>query len=91
MILNDQSIDHSFLICHLSLSITAQDAPWRSCDDRFFFNKHLLQELIELGDSRADPFIMPIVQGYVEVMHAPLDLQVGFSFLKEPEFDICGC
>ena len=72
-------------LSHLSfiLSITAQDAPWRSCDDRFFFNKHLLQELIELGDSRADPFIMPIVQGYVEVMHAPLDLQVGVTFLRE--------
>lgn len=35
-----------------------------------------LQDLISLGDSRADPFILPIVQGYVELMHAPLDLQV---------------
>ena len=56
------------------------DAPWRSADDRFFFNRHLLQDLIDLGDSRADPSILPIVQGYVELMHAPLDLQVCFSY-----------
>ncbi len=47
---------------------------WRRADDRFFFNKHLLQELIDLDDSRADPFFLPLIQGFVELRKAQLKL-----------------
>lgn len=49
------------------------DLPlWKRVDDRFFFNKHLLQDLIDLNDPRADAFICPFIQGFVELVYAPL-------------------
>ncbi|XP_040570246.1 phosphatidylinositide phosphatase SAC2 [Lepeophtheirus salmonis] len=44
---------------------------WKQFDDRFFFNKHMLSSLIELNDSRMDPWIVPIIQGYVEFVKCP--------------------
>ncbi len=52
----------------------AETPMWKRADDRFFFNKHLLQELIDLDDDGADPFILPIIQGYVELRKAQLRL-----------------
>ena len=45
---------------------------WKTVDDRFFFNKALVQELIDLNDSRADAWIVPFIQGYVEIQECPL-------------------
>ena len=45
---------------------------WRTVDDRFFFNKSLVQELIDLNDTRADAWIVPFIQGYVEIQECPL-------------------
>lgn len=50
---------------------------WKRVDDRFFFNKYLLQGLIDLDDSRADPFIIPLIQGFVEMQFAPLELEMS--------------
>ena len=47
---------------------------WRRADDRFFFNRHLIQELIDLDDDGADPFILPMIQGFVELRKAQLKL-----------------
>ena len=35
---------------------------WRDVDERFFFNKALVQELIDLGDQRLDAWITPFIQ-----------------------------
>jgi len=47
---------------------------WRNADDRFFWNKTLLSDLIEIAeqqqssdDGQLSPFILPIVQGFVEI------------------------
>ncbi|TRY69034.1 hypothetical protein TCAL_01419 [Tigriopus californicus] len=49
------------------------DLPlWQRVDDRFFFNKHLIQDVIALNDPRADTFICPFIQGFVELMDSPL-------------------
>ena len=45
---------------------------WRTVDDRFFFNKALIQELIDLNDTRADAWIVPFIQGFVEIQECPL-------------------
>lgn len=47
---------------------------WRDVDDRFFFNKSMVQELIELNDQRLDAWITPFIQGYVEIRECPLNL-----------------
>jgi hypothetical protein len=35
---------------------------WRDVDDRFFFNRSMVEELIELGDQRLDAWITPFIQ-----------------------------
>uniref|UniRef100_A0A8D8RUA9 Phosphatidylinositide phosphatase SAC2 n=1 Tax=Cacopsylla melanoneura TaxID=428564 RepID=A0A8D8RUA9_9HEMI len=36
-------------------------------DDRFFWNKHMLRDIIELGSDHAKAWTNPIIQGYVEI------------------------
>ena len=45
---------------------------WKRADERFFFNKNLMSEVIDLEDTRADPFITPVIQGYIEMQCSPL-------------------
>ncbi|XP_037967524.2 phosphatidylinositide phosphatase SAC2 [Plutella xylostella] len=40
---------------------------WKHVDDRFFWNKHMLKDIIELGSPACDQFILPIIQGYVDL------------------------
>uniref|UniRef100_A0A6Q2Z399 SAC domain-containing protein n=1 Tax=Esox lucius TaxID=8010 RepID=A0A6Q2Z399_ESOLU len=40
---------------------------WKQVDDRFFWNKHMVRELIDLQVPEADFWVMPIIQGFVQV------------------------
>ncbi|XP_071090105.1 LOW QUALITY PROTEIN: phosphatidylinositide phosphatase SAC2-like [Haliotis cracherodii] len=46
---------------------------WRRVDDRFFWNKHMLQELMDTEDAQADPWILPIIQGFVQMERCRMD------------------
>ena len=46
---------------------------WQRADDRFFFNRSMLQEIINLEDTRADPWLLPIIQGNVELRECSLN------------------
>ena len=35
---------------------------WRDVDDRFFFNRSMVEDLIEIGDQRLDAWITPFIQ-----------------------------
>ena len=48
---------------------------WRRADERFFFNKELLAEVIGLADTRADTWILPLVQGFIELQECLLELE----------------
>jgi len=49
------------------------DSPlWLRADDRFFFNKHMLKDLLTLNDNKMAPFVLPLMQGHVEVRRADL-------------------
>ncbi len=58
-----------------TLSPDAADRPplWQRADDRFFFNKSMLQEIINLEDSRADPWLLPVIQGNIELRECSLN------------------
>ena len=56
---------------------------WRDVDDRFFFNRTMVEELIELGDQRLDAWITPFIQGYVEIRECTLDFQEAESYYDE--------
>ena len=40
-------------------------------DDRFFFNKAMVQELIDMNDTRAHHWVTPFIQGFVEMQDCP--------------------
>ncbi|KAM4590855.1 phosphatidylinositide phosphatase SAC2 [Odontesthes bonariensis] len=44
------------------------DLPlWKQVDDRFFWNKHMIQDLIDLQVPEVDFWVIPIIQGFVQV------------------------
>ena len=67
-----EKISDQLFIAGLEAPTSFYSRSWRSVDDRFFFNKALVQELIDLNDSRADAWIVPFIQGYVEIQECPL-------------------
>uniref|UniRef100_A0A8C8IKA4 Phosphatidylinositide phosphatase SAC2 n=1 Tax=Oncorhynchus tshawytscha TaxID=74940 RepID=A0A8C8IKA4_ONCTS len=40
---------------------------WKQVDDRFFWNKHMVQELIDLQVPEVNFWVTPIIQGFVQV------------------------
>ncbi|XP_058043462.1 phosphatidylinositide phosphatase SAC2 isoform X3 [Ahaetulla prasina] len=40
---------------------------WKKVDDRFFWNKHMIEDLINLGQSEVDFWIIPVIQGFVQI------------------------
>ncbi|XP_068084961.1 phosphatidylinositide phosphatase SAC2 [Anabrus simplex] len=50
------------------------EGSWTSVDDRFFWNKHMLQDIMLLGSPLADPWILPIIQGFVQIEHCKVEV-----------------
>ncbi|XP_056408414.1 phosphatidylinositide phosphatase SAC2 [Hyla sarda] len=50
-----------------SASETPELALWRRVDERFFWNRHMLQDLIELQDEHGGLWILPVIQGFVQI------------------------
>ncbi|KAL0861019.1 hypothetical protein ABMA27_009543 [Loxostege sticticalis] len=40
---------------------------WKHVDDRFFWNKHMLKDIIALGSPKCDEWVLPIIQGYISL------------------------
>lgn len=55
-------------------SLQLAGAPlWRRMDDRFFWNREMLSDLTCLQGSAGDHWILPIIQGFVQVERCQLD------------------
>ncbi|KAF6109173.1 inositol polyphosphate-5-phosphatase F [Phyllostomus discolor] len=49
---------------------TGEGAPrplWQKVDDRFFWNKYMIQDLTEIGTPDVDFWVIPIIQGFVQI------------------------
>ncbi|XP_063369181.1 phosphatidylinositide phosphatase SAC2 [Cydia amplana] len=40
---------------------------WKHVDDRFFWNKHMLKDVIALESPHCDEWVLPIIQGFVHL------------------------
>ncbi|KFP18173.1 Phosphatidylinositide phosphatase SAC2, partial [Egretta garzetta] len=40
---------------------------WQKVDDRFFWNKHMIEDLISIDNAEVDFWIIPIIQGFVQI------------------------
>ncbi|KAF5276553.1 hypothetical protein FQR65_LT03983 [Abscondita terminalis] len=54
-------------------------AMWKTVDDRFFWNKHMLKDLLESNNPLCDPWIMPIIQGYVQIEDCRVELSNDYQ------------
>ncbi|GFS07471.1 phosphatidylinositide phosphatase SAC2 [Elysia marginata] len=67
----------------LTTSLQRQHSPdyqhdaalWQRADTRFFWNKHMLAELIDLDDPLAAHWILPVIQGYVQMETCLMDFE----------------
>ncbi|EDO26798.1 predicted protein, partial [Nematostella vectensis] len=70
---------------------------WKRVDKRFFWNSHMLQDLINNDDPLASSWILPVIQGYCSIVHChnmfeeddmeeQSDIQIGA--LPPEEFDL---
>ncbi|CAH0554343.1 unnamed protein product [Brassicogethes aeneus] len=48
-------------------------ALWKTVDDRFFWNKYMLKDLVELNNPLCDPWILPVIQGYIQIEDCKVD------------------
>ncbi|XP_012222775.2 phosphatidylinositide phosphatase SAC2 isoform X1 [Linepithema humile] len=61
-----------------------QEKPlWQRVDDRFFWNKHMLYDIINLNTDKANCWIIPIIQGYVQIEKCIVE--VGFDGQPQQE------
>ncbi|XP_010213798.1 PREDICTED: phosphatidylinositide phosphatase SAC2 [Tinamus guttatus] len=54
---------------------------WRKVDDRFFWNKHMIEDLISTDNAEVDFWIIPIIQGFVQIE----ELVVNYSEASDDE------
>ncbi|CAM4583765.1 unnamed protein product [Lepidochelys olivacea] len=54
---------------------------WRKVDDRFFWNKHMIHDLINTDNTEVDSWIIPIIQGFVQIE----ELVVNYSDASDDE------
>ncbi|XP_043601331.1 phosphatidylinositide phosphatase SAC2 isoform X2 [Bombus pyrosoma] len=54
-----------------------QNKPlWQRVDDRFFWNKHMLQDIINLKTDKANSWILPVIQGYVQIEKCKVEVGI---------------
>ncbi|XP_017769575.1 PREDICTED: phosphatidylinositide phosphatase SAC2 isoform X2 [Nicrophorus vespilloides] len=77
-------------LCSLEKSKQIEaSALWRTVDDRFFWNKNMLKQLISLDNSLCDPWIMPIIQGYIQIEECKVEVDQDIRGVKtSPKYEI---
>ncbi|XP_022241087.1 phosphatidylinositide phosphatase SAC2-like [Limulus polyphemus] len=79
-------------------ALETENSPmWCQVDDRFFWNKHMLQELTESENPAAGHWILPMIQGFVYIQHCVINMSEeeditpvnnnssGFTELQSPD------
>ncbi|ELU14930.1 hypothetical protein CAPTEDRAFT_227829 [Capitella teleta] len=73
-------------------------AAWKNADDRFFWNKTMVDDLISSETELADPWIIPLVQGFVQIESCVISFEdevLGGSvenvYTKSEEYDYQLC
>lgn len=60
-------------LCDLTNCLQKFHTPGSSTDDRFFWNKYMLKDIAEINNELAKAWILPIIQGYVQIEHCKVD------------------
>ncbi|XP_073970168.1 phosphatidylinositide phosphatase spermathreecae isoform X3 [Rhodnius prolixus] len=58
----------------LTNCLQKQHSERSDTDDRFFWNRFMLKDIIDLNNELAKAWILPIIQGYVQIEHCIIDV-----------------
>uniref|UniRef100_A0A023EYP6 Putative inositol-145-triphosphate 5-phosphatase synaptojanin inp51/inp52/inp53 family n=1 Tax=Triatoma infestans TaxID=30076 RepID=A0A023EYP6_TRIIF len=58
----------------LTNCLQKQHSDCSDTDDRFFWNRFMLKDIIDLKNELAKAWILPIIQGYVQIEHCIIDV-----------------
>ncbi|KAF4532641.1 hypothetical protein B566_EDAN009822 [Ephemera danica] len=47
---------------------------WRRVDNRFFWNMNMLHDIMQLETPQADPWLLPVIQGFVQIEQCKVDV-----------------
>ncbi|KAF6209113.1 hypothetical protein GE061_014856 [Apolygus lucorum] len=75
--------------CDLTNCLQKQ-SPDASIDDRFFWNKFMLKDIIEMNNDLANAWVLPIIQGYVQIEHCNLEVDPLAFGSQQTEFITIG-
>ncbi|KAL7647035.1 UNVERIFIED_CONTAM: hypothetical protein RMT77_002292 [Armadillidium vulgare] len=52
---------------------------WKRADDRFFWNKHMLQDFMSDDHRIPDCWFTPVIQGFIQIESVPLQIEGGHN------------
>nr|XP_023023491.1 phosphatidylinositide phosphatase SAC2 [Leptinotarsa decemlineata] len=65
-----------------------EKALWKTVDDRFFWNKHMLKCFTEAENPLFDPWILPIIQGYIQIEDCKVEMDRDLIETGEKRYEI---
>ena len=78
------TVDLTSSIQRLKERYTERQGLWKHADDRFFWNRFLLKDLIDTQDPRADPWIIPVLHGYIHMDTVPVEWDGVVAEMNRP-------
>ncbi|CAA9999838.1 unnamed protein product [Nesidiocoris tenuis] len=75
--------------CDLTNCLQKQN-PDASIDDRFFWNKFMLKDILEMNNDLAKAWVLPIIQGYVQIEHCNIEVDPLTFGSQQTEFITVG-
>ncbi|KAI4462332.1 phosphatidylinositide phosphatase sac1 [Holotrichia oblita] len=76
-------------LCHLEKKqATKKKALWKTVNDKFFWNKHMLKHLIESNNPLCDPWILPIIQGYIQIEDCKVNIDDLRDTKSSPKYEV---
>ncbi|EEB13673.1 suppressor of actin, putative [Pediculus humanus corporis] len=57
---------------------------WQNIDDRFFWNKYMIRDMLNSQSNLFDPWIFPVIQGFVQIENCKVE--IGCDFIESDNF-----
>ncbi|KAF5298153.1 hypothetical protein FQA39_LY02577 [Lamprigera yunnana] len=62
---------------------------WKRVDDRFFWNKYMLKDLIESNNPLNNPWVLPVIQGFIQIEDCKVELNNDYQgVMTSPKYEI---
>ncbi|CAG9858735.1 unnamed protein product [Phyllotreta striolata] len=74
-------------LCNLEKHGVSSTAIWRTVDERFFWNYNMLKNILEMRNPLCDPWILPIIQGFIQIEECHVDMDRDLVDAKDKNYD----